>query len=136
MISVKDILKDLYDAVNGICERCYPSERPNASESRPDSYTVVTLPSIIYDHEISQDGSYGYYNMIGRIEVFVRDRSSASNPRMVDVNTMDAKVKQVMSLFPIKTGTFLFAHPHITLQTSDGSGFHVTHIEGDLTTLV
>lgn len=136
MISLKDTLKDIYDAVEGICDKRYLMERPSASEARPDNYIVVALPISVYDNELSQDGSFEYYSTIGRVEVYVRDRISASNPRTVDVITMDEKVRRVMSLFPISTDNIHFARPRITLQTSDGTGFHVTHIEGELGTVV
>lgn len=134
MISLKKLYYGAAKAVNGICDAGFYQERPTAVEIRPDSYIVITFPSAIYNNEIDQTGSYNDYVTTLQLEIYVRDKASASNPNAIDVKAMDDKVTKVLKLFPIDNDVFHAQNPFITLQTSDNSGFHVTIIQAILRT--
>lgn len=136
MVSIRQILKSVYDAVEGICDRTFLQERPKSVIEGMKDYIVVRVVSSINNREIDQTGSYDYYDTTIQIEVYVKDRGSASNPNLIDINSMDDKVTQVMSLFPIKDEYIHAMRPVITLSMSDGNGFHCTIIQARLTTLV
>ena len=134
MISIKALYYGIAKAVNGICDKGYYQDRPTSVADRPDSYIVVHFPSSIYNNEIGQNGEYRDFDTTVQLEVYVRDKMSSENPIGIDVLTMDAKVKDVLSRFPISTSDFSVTRPMITLQTNDDSGFHVTIIQGRLKT--
>lgn len=134
MISIKALYYGIAKAVNGICDKGYYQDRPTSVTDRPDSYVVIHFPSSIYNNEIGQNGEYRDFDTTVQLEVYVRDKMSAENPIGIDVSTMDAKVKEVLSRFPISTSDFSVTRPMITLQTNDDSGFHVTIIQGRLKT--
>ena len=134
MISIKALYYGIAKAVSGICDKGYYQDRPTSVADRPDSYIVVHFPSSIYNNEIGQNGEYRDFDTTVQLEVYVRDKMSSENPIGIDVSTMDAKVKDVLSRFPISTSDFSVTRPMITLQTNDDSGFHVTIIQGRLKT--
>ena len=57
MISIKTLYDDMGKAVQGICKRVYPRNRPKSVDSRLDSYIVVSFPSLMYNNEIDDKGS-------------------------------------------------------------------------------
>ncbi len=120
--------------VKGICDKTYYQDRPTAIDSRIGSYLVISLPSNIRNNEISPGGEYNDYSATVFLEVYVRDKTAAQNPVGVDLKTMDEKVSAVMSVFPIDTSRIYVTRPEVTVQDSDGSGFHVTLIRASLRT--
>lgn len=136
MISIKEILKSVYDAVEGICERTFIQDRPKSVIESINDYIVVRAVSSFSNMEIDEKGSYDYYNTTIQIEVYVKDRINASNPNQIDINTLDEKVTSVLSLFPIKDSNIFAMRPRVSLSISDGNGFHCTIIQARLTTLV
>ena len=134
MISIKALYYGIAKAVSGICDKGYYQDRPTSVADRPDSYVVIHFPSSIYNNEIGQKGEYRDFDTTVQLEVYIRDKMSAENPIGIDVSTMDTKVKDVLSRFPISTSDFSVTRPMITLQTNDDSGFHVTIIQGRLKT--
>lgn len=134
MVSLKTLYYGIAKAVNGICDKGYYQDRPASVTERPDSYIVISLPSVVYNNELGERGEYNDFSTTVVLEVYVRDFVSASNPNGMDVKKMDEKVDAVLKLFPINTKDFKINKPQITLQTSDKSGFHVTFIQAQLTT--
>lgn len=134
MISIKTLYDDMGKAVQGICKRVYPRNRPKSLDSRLDSYIVVSFPSFIYNNEIDDKGSYNDYSTIAQIEIYIRDKNDAKNPNLINISDVDKAVKAVMERFPISTDNILVTSPQITLQTDDGNGFSVTIIQGKLRT--
>lgn len=134
MVSLKVIYYDIARIVNGICDKTYYQDRPTSIDKRINSYLVVTLPSYIRNNEIDPKGSYNDYSTSVLLEVYVRDKMSASNPNGVDLKTMDEKVGKIMRLFPINTDSLLVTKPEVFLNDNDGSGFHVTYIRASLRT--
>lgn len=136
MMSIKDILKSVYDAVEGICERTFIQDRPKSVIDSLNDYMVVKAVSSFNNREVDEKGSYDYYESTVQIEIYVKDRVSASNPNQINILSIDDKVTQVLSLFPIKDRHIHAMRPRVTLSISDGNGFHCTIIQARLTTLV
>lgn len=134
MVSLKTLYYGIARVVNGICDKGYYQDRPASVMDRPNSYIVISLPSAVYNNELSEAGEYNDFSTSVLLEVYVRDLVSANNPNSMDIKTMDEKVDAILKLFPINTKDFKITKPQITFQTSDKSGFHVTFIQGQLRT--
>ncbi len=134
MIDIKALYYDIGNAVKGICDKVYPRNRPQAVDTKIDSYIVVCFPSSIYNNEISDNGVFNDYTTTAQIEVYVRDTVSSANPNGFNVSKVEEKVKAVLEKFPISTKNVLVSNPRITLQDDDGDGFSVTIIQGKLRT--
>lgn len=134
MVSLKTLYYGIARVVNGICDKGYYQDRPASVMDRPNSYIVISLPSVVYNNELSESGEYNDFSTFVLLEVYVRDLVSANNPNSMDIKTMDEKVDAILKLFPINTKDFKITKPQITFQTSDKSGFHVTFIQAQLTT--
>lgn len=134
MIDIKSIYYDIGNAVKGICDKTYAKNRPKSIDEAVGSYIVVFMPSVIRNTEISDSGEYNAYATTVQIEIYVRDKASASNANGFVLKDMDEKIKKVLKLFPIVTDNIVVTHPQITMQDDDGDGFSVTIIQGRLRT--
>lgn len=134
MIDIKAMYQDLWNAVASICDKTYLRSRPKSVEERVGSYIVIELPYSIKNGEIGFRGTYNDYITTAQIEIYVRDKVSASNPNELDVCLMDEKVRKVLEKFPIATDNILVTRPRITMQADDGDGFGITVIQGRLRT--
>lgn len=134
MMTIKQLYQDVYESVNGICDRTYLRRRPKSVDSRIGSYIVVALPYAIVNNEISESGAYNDFTTTAQIEIYVRDKVSASNPNELNVNVMSDKVAEAFSRFPISTGNLSVTSPVVTMQDDDGDGFGVTIIQARLRT--
>lgn len=134
MIDIKTMYQDLWNAVNGICDKTYLRSRPKSVEERVGSYIVIELPYSIKNGEIDFKGAYNDYITTAQICVFVKDNVSASKPNGFNVCVMDEKVKGVLEKFPIATDNILVTRPRVTMQGDDGDGFGITIIQGRLRT--
>ncbi len=133
MVSIKDLYYGVAGMVKGVCDKTYYQDRPTSVEGKVDSYLVISLPSALVNRELDPSGAYGLHTTL-LLEVYTRDRVSASNPVAVNIPLMDEKVKAVLSLFPMDTKSFLAARPEVVMQTGDSTGFHMTLIRARLTT--
>ena len=134
MISIKTLYNDVGTAVKGICDKVYARSRPKSVDDRPNSYIVVSFPSMIFNNEMNSDGSFNDYSTTAQIEVYVRDKVTAKNPSTLDVSTVDTKVSKVLGQFPIITDHLVLTKPRVTMQADDGDGFSVTIVQGMLRT--
>lgn len=134
MITGKDILQDMFKAVNGICDKTYLLERPASTSDDLKSFIVCALPAGIFNEEMSDDGSYDLYSTTVQFEVYIRDKTSSKNLNEVNINVVDKAVKKVKALFPLTTEKFVMSNPHESLSISDGKQFHCTIIQCDLQT--
>jgi hypothetical protein len=134
MIDLNAIYTDLGKAVKGICTKVYPKNRPKSMDKTIDSYIVVFVPSDIFNNEISDNGAYNDYSAIAQIEIYVRDKVTASSPNGFMLSNMSEKVKKVMDIFPIKTTNISVTKPKVTMQADDGDGFSVVIIQANLRT--
>ena len=134
MISIKTLYNDVGTAVKGICDKVYARSRPKSVDDRPNSYIVVSFPSMIFNNEMNSDGSFNDYSTTAQIEIYVRDKVTPKNPSFLDVSTVDTKVSKVLGLFPIMTDNIIVTKPRVTMQADDGDGFSVTIVQGQLRT--
>lgn len=134
MVSSKDILQDMYTAVNGLADKTFLLERPSSTSDRLNSFIVCALPSAIYNQEICDEGDYNDYTTTAQFEIYVRDRVCASNPNQVNILELDRLVRSVFSLFPMNLDHCVITSPVERLSISDGKQFHCTIIQGRLRT--
>lgn len=134
MISIKVLRDEITGALQGICDKIYKQDRPTSVAKRLNSYLVVSFPSAIVNREIDPRGAYNDFTTTLLIEVYVRDKMSASNPIAIDEDSMDDKVTKVLGRFPIDTEHLLATRPEEALEDNDDSGFHVTLIRARLRT--
>ena len=134
MMTIKQLYQDVFESVKGICDKTYLRSRPKSVEERIGSYIVVSLPYSIRNNEMNDSGAYNDYSTTVQIEIYVRDKASASNPNGFNVNVMNEKVEKVRAVFPISTENVLAISPVITMQDDDGDGFGVTIIQARLRT--
>lgn len=134
MVSLKQLYYGIAKAVNGICEKGYYQDRPTSVDENINSYIVIVFPSSIRNQEIDYKGTFNAYETTLFLEIYVRDKMSASNPVELDLRTMDDKVQKVMGLFPIDSKEFYASQPELTIQSNDGSGFHISLIRARLQT--
>lgn len=134
MIAIKQLYQDLWNAVNGICDKTYLRSRPKSIDKRIDSYIVVELPYTIYNNEIDDAGSYNDYTTTVQIGIYVRDKLSSAQLNEFNVNVMSEKVNAVFKKFPIKTENITASKPKVTIQADDGDGFGITIIQCSLRT--
>lgn len=134
MMTIKQLYQDVFESVKGICDKTYLRSRPKSVEERIGSYIVVSLPYSINNNEMNDSGAYNDYSTTVQIEIYVRDKVSASNPNGFNVNVMNEKVEKVRTVFPISTENVLAISPVITMQDDDGDGFGVTIIQARLRT--
>ena len=125
---------DVGTAVKGICDKVYARSRPKSVDDRPNSYIVVSFPSMIFNNEMNSDGSFNDYSTTAQIEIYVRDKVTPKNPSSLDVSTVDTKVSKVLGQFPIITDHLVLTKPRVTMQADDGDGFSVTIVQGMLRT--
>ena len=134
MISIKTLYNDVGTAVKGICDKVYARSRPKSVDDRPNSYIVVSFPSMIFNNEMNSDGSFSDYSTTAQIEIYVRYKVTPKNPSSLDVSTVDTKVRKVLGQFPIITDHLVLTKPRVTIQADDGDGFSVTIVQGMLRT--
>lgn len=134
MIDIKTMYQDLWNALDGICDRTYLRSRPKSVDTAVGSYIVIELPYSIKNAEIDFEGTYNDYVTTAQIGIYVRDKISASKPNGFDVCAMDEKVKAVLGKFPIASDNILATRPRVTMQGDDGDGFGITIIQGRLRT--
>lgn len=136
MVSIKTILKDVYDNVKDVCSKTYLQERPESVSPKLNDFLVIRATNGFRNGEIDPRGGYEYYETTIRFEVFVRDKVTDKNPNGIDINTMDTKVSSLINLIPFYTEHLKVTEPRVTISIKDGDGFHVTFIVAELTTLV
>lgn len=134
MIDIRTMYQDIWNAIEGICDKTFLRSRPKSISEQLNSYIVVELPYTIYNNEIDSSGSYNDYSTTVQIGVYVRDKMSARNLNEFNINEMDKKVKLVLDKFPIFTENISVTKPRITIQADDGDGFGITIIQCSLRT--
>ena len=134
MISSRDILQDMYNAVKGICDKVFLLERPGSTSDELNSFIVLSLPSAIRNNEMDDAGESNDYSTTAWFEVYVRDNVSSKNINAVDINTQSEKVQEVKSLFPINAQHCVIYDPEELMTDSDGKQFHLTYIRAKIRT--
>lgn len=103
-------------------EAIYINNVPNASEKRPDTYVVVSLPSRFY-REVKGNNDF-MVTTGGLYSVCVRAKQN-NTPNIVK---QTALVDKFMQLFPISDDYITAYDPQILIKGDDETGFQVTSI--------
>lgn len=134
MVSLKNLYYTVAGVVKDLCDKTYYRDRPKSVDKKVNSYLVISFPSRIVNNEQDPRGSYRDYTTTLLIEVYVRDKASASNPGAIDLKTMDEKVSAVLEKFPLSTDGMLVTRAEVVMDDNDDSGFHVTLIRAKVRT--
>lgn len=134
MVTGKDILEDMYNAVVGMADKTFLVERPASTSDKLNSFIVCSLPSGVFNETIGDSGDYGMYSTTAQFEVYVRDKTSSSNINAINIVKMGELVKALKMRFPIITERCAFSRPVETLNISDGKQFHCTIIQAQVLT--
>ena len=111
-----DILKQIADAVTGIGEKVFITDRPAAEQK------AIRLPQTI------QDKGSTYQDTYCQINVFAHDRSNG----IENTVRLDEMQMEVVSKFPIVTELFSAVSPRLLPGGNDGLGFHSLIIQAKL----
>ena len=109
-----DILKQIADAVTGIGEKVFITDRPAAEQKAMKDFVVIRLPQTI------QDKGSTYQDTYCQINVFAHDRSNG----IENTVRLDEMQMEVVSKFPIVTELFSAVSPRLLPGGNDGLGFH------------
>lgn len=136
MIRYKDYMKVLYDAMEGVTERTFLKDRPQAVSEKLKTFCVVDVSNWINNKEIGSDGDFDYYTGVVYISLFVRDKVTPHALNQLDINTMDMVVKKALERFPVVNAEFgvKIVKPRTLVAVSDEDGFHYSLISASLTT--
>ena len=136
MLSIKDILQSMYNAVDGIADAVYLQDRPKSVSSSLSSYIVVELVTGLASGVIDTGNSaYNDYTSVCRFTLFVRNRMRAGNMNEIDIVTVDKLIKDILGVFPIADKEVQITNPSVILSGDDESGFHYVFIQARLRTI-
>lgn len=107
-----DILKQIADAVTGIGEKVFITDRPAAEQKAMKDFVVIRLPQTI------QDKGSTYQDTYCQINVFAHDRSNG----IENTVRLDEMQMEVVSKFPIVTELFSAVSPRLLPGGNDGLG--------------
>lgn len=124
MYSIKQIYKSMYDAVVGVSDEVYIQDRPQSIDKRIDSYILLEINSPIVNNEMNPNGEYDTFSGVVRFVLFVRNRTSAKNFNAININMMDEKFQELMSVFPISDDFVHITRQSVLMSGNDGSDFH------------
>ena len=110
-----DILKQIADAVTGIGEKVFITDRPAAEQKAMKDFVVIRLQQTIQDTYC-------------QINVFAHDRSNG----IENTVRLDEMQMEVVSKFPIVTELFSAVSPRLLPGGNDGLGFHSLIIQAKL----
>lgn len=133
-MKIKEILQDAYNKVSSVCTKTYLQDRPDSVETNVSDFLVIRLPHSFYNEEIDPKGSYDYYTSTIEFDIYVRDKAVTSKPNTPKISTLSDKVDALSALIPFDTSHVKVTRPRVTLNTSDGNGFHAVFIQCDLIT--
>lgn len=135
MVDIEKILESIYEVLKDEVDKVFLFDRPESVAESLKTFIVLRPTSSLTNMESSDNSTFEYYECGFSIEVFVRDKVSASNPNQARIGEMSRLVQSIISKFPIRTGYARLYRPSVFLQSKDGKGFHVTVIHSNLTTL-
>lgn len=118
----KDILKQLVDAVTGIGEKVFVTDRSIAEQKGMKDFVIVRLPQAI------QDKGSTYQDTYCQINVFARDRANG----LENTVRLDEMQMGVFEKFPIVTDLFSAVSPRLLPGGNNGLGFHSIIIQARL----
>ena len=138
MITPEDILKVMGEKAVTVCTKVYPQDRPNAVTDSLKEFIVVSLPYSESNKTLGECDDWWLDETVV-FEIYVADRKTASNPKLLDVTRMQELREGVRNLFPIVDYTvgLKITRPRTVVNaSSDGNGYHYTRIQGKMTTMI
>lgn len=138
MITPEDILELMGTRAREVCRTVFPQERPNAVTEKLSEFLVVSLPYSSSNRLLGEDTDW-WIDMTVVFEAYVRDRKSASEPKLFDLKKMRTLREGIRALFPIVDyglGVKMTRPRTVVNASSDGHGYHYTRIQAKLTTMV
>lgn len=138
MITPEDIRRVMGKQAKRVCKDVYPQDRPNATTEKLTAFIVVSLPYSASNRMLGEDDDW-WLDQTVVYEIYVADKSSASNPKQIDDKTMEQLREALYSTFPLSepNGEFKIVRPRTVIpSSSDGNGYHYTRIQAKMTTMV
>ncbi|UKK52666.1 hypothetical protein [Prevotella sp. E2-28] len=138
MIEPEDILKVMGNEAKKVCSKVFPQERPNATMDKLTEFVVVSLPYSESNKTIGEDDDWWLDETVV-FEIYVADKKSANDPKLLDTNKMKQLRSGIKSLFPIvdKTVGIKITRPRVVINaSSDGNGYHYSRVQGKMTTMI
>jgi hypothetical protein len=138
MLTPEDILKVMGSEAKKVCAKVYPQERPNAVTEKLTEFIVVSLPYSESNRMLGEDDDWWLDETVV-FEIYVADKKSASDPKLLDVSRMGTLRENLRKRFPIEDteDRFVITRPRTVINfSSDGNGYHYTRIQGKMTTMV
>ena len=126
LFRTRDALRLLRDALRPLGVDVFLTTRPKWHRERMDDFAVVSLPSRIENLTV---GNCGMTRTTCRIALFVRDKDGRE-----DIDRLDELTGKAEGLFPITGDGMTAWNPSVTMEGSDGNGFHVTVVQADFET--
>ena len=80
-----DILKQIADAVTGISEKVFITDRPAAEQKAMKDFVVIRLPQTIQDKGSTYQDTYCQINVFAH-EMCIRDRYQVAHHLFIDMN--------------------------------------------------
>lgn len=137
MITPEDIRTAMGKQVKDIC-KVYPQDRPSAVTEKLTEFIVVSLPYSGINRTLGETDDW-WYDLTVVYEIFVADKKSAADPKLLDDKAMKRLRTALLETFPLvdyQQG-FKITRPRTVIPaSSDGNGYHYTRIQAKMTTLV
>ena len=138
MITPEDIRREMGRQARTVCDKVFPQERPNASTEKLTEFIVVSLPYSFSNRTLGESDDW-WLDITVVYEIYVADRKTAGNPKLVDDKTMERLREALFGTFPLTDGDrrFKIVRPRTVIPAaSDGNGYHYTRIQAKMTTMV
>lgn len=97
----------------GITQNVYVEGGPNAVQSVPDNFCIVTFP-LTYRNK----GPFQLHNV--RVEMVAKDMENGRT----DILSIEEMANKYLDLFPIHSDRFTLSSPYIRTRAHDGLGHH------------
>lgn len=138
MITPEDIRKAMGKQAKKVCKKVFPQDRPNATTEQLTEFIVVSLPYSVVNRMQSEDDDW-WLDLTVVYEIYVADKSSASNPKLLDDDKMESLREALEATFPIvdyEQGFKIVRPRCVVPSSSDGNGYHYTRVQARMTTMV
>lgn len=138
MIEPEDILGVMGRRAKGVCQKVFPQDRPNATDTSLTEFVVVSLPYSVSNRMLGEDDDW-WLDMTVVFEIYVADKKTAANPKELNVQRMKTLRGNLRALFPMEDddGRFIITRPRTVINaSSDGNGYHYSRIQAKMTTMV
>ena len=138
MITPEDIREAMGRQAKTVCQKVYPQERPNAVTEKLTEFIVVSLPYSGVNRTLGESDDW-WYDLTVVYEIYVADRKSAADPKLLNDKAMKRIREALLTTFPLvdRTLGIKITRPRTVIPaSSDGNGYHYTRIQAKMTTMV